>query len=92
MENILWGIGHELKLKNINHAQDCSHFSSIPFDKIVRSLFEPGSASDIVKFPPKPLSTHITQTIHIIKMVDMFKSMRLKPAWAVRENGSGLSL
>ncbi len=42
---------------------NCHHFSTIPFEKISGFVFEPGSASGMVKFPPKALINYIEQRI-----------------------------
>lgn len=42
----------------------CSHFSTIPFEKIAGFVFEPGSSSGMVRFPPKSLITQIDNKIH----------------------------
>ncbi len=43
---------------------DCLHFSSIPFEKISGFVFEPGSSSGPVKFPPEALIGLIVNRIH----------------------------
>ncbi|MFA5902304.1 MAG: aminotransferase class III-fold pyridoxal phosphate-dependent enzyme, partial [Desulfobacula sp.] len=42
---------------------NCPHFSTIPFEKISGFVFEPGSSSGMVKFPPKALISHIARRI-----------------------------
>lgn len=43
---------------------DCPYFSSIPFEKISGFVFEPGSSSGMVKFPPEALIGLIVNRIH----------------------------
>ncbi|MBU1700324.1 MAG: aspartate aminotransferase family protein [Candidatus Eisenbacteria bacterium] len=43
--------------------KDCKHWLSIPFDKIGGFLFEPGSSSGLVRFPPAKLIQNIDRTI-----------------------------
>ncbi len=42
---------------------ECSEFASIPFDEIGIFLFEPGSSSGLVNFPPEQLIQRIIQKI-----------------------------
>ena len=42
---------------------ECDRLSGIPFDKIGGFLFEPGSSSGLVRFPPKKLIQNITQRV-----------------------------
>ncbi len=42
---------------------DCRQFKGIPFDKIGGFLFEPGSSSGLVRFPPGKLVQNICQKI-----------------------------
>jgi acetylornithine/N-succinyldiaminopimelate aminotransferase len=42
----------------------CRHWKSIPFDRISGFLFEPGSSSGLVRFPPVKLIRSIVDTIH----------------------------
>lgn len=42
---------------------NCPHFSTIPFTKISGFVFEPGSSSGMVNFPPKALINNIAQRI-----------------------------
>ena len=41
----------------------CEHWAGIPFDKIGGFLFEPGSASGLVRFPPDKLIRSIVATV-----------------------------
>lgn len=41
----------------------CEHWSAIPFSKIGGFLFEPGSSSGLVRFPPKKLIRNIVEKI-----------------------------
>jgi acetylornithine aminotransferase len=43
--------------------RDCTHFQSIPFNQLGGFLFEPGSSSGFVRFPPKGLVRLICETI-----------------------------
>ena len=42
---------------------DCEHWSAIPFERIGGFLFEPGSSSGLVRFPPERLIRRIVDTI-----------------------------
>ncbi len=42
-------------------AKDCSVYSDIPFDEVGAFLFEPGSSSGMVRFPPPKLISNIVQ-------------------------------
>ncbi len=42
---------------------ECENFQSIPFEKIGVFLFEPGSSSGLVRFPPKKLITKIVEKV-----------------------------
>jgi acetylornithine/N-succinyldiaminopimelate aminotransferase len=42
---------------------DCEHWSAIPFERIGGFLFEPGSSSGLVRFPPEKLIRRIVDTI-----------------------------
>ena len=42
----------------------CDRYETIPFEKIAGFVFEPGSSSGMVRFPPEKLVTAITDTIH----------------------------
>ena len=42
---------------------DCEHWSAIPFDRIGGFLFEPGSSSGLVRFPPEKLIRRIADRI-----------------------------
>jgi acetylornithine/N-succinyldiaminopimelate aminotransferase len=42
---------------------DCEHWSAIPFERIGGFLFEPGSSSGLVRFPPERLIRRIVETI-----------------------------
>ena len=42
---------------------ECDRLLGIPFDKIGGFLFEPGSSSGLVRFPPKKLIQNITQRV-----------------------------
>jgi acetylornithine aminotransferase len=41
----------------------CEHWAAIPFDKIGGFLFEPGSSSGLVRFPPDKVIRNIVKTI-----------------------------
>lgn len=41
----------------------CEHWAAIPFDEIGGFLFEPGSSSGLVRFPPEQLIRHIVARI-----------------------------
>ena len=41
----------------------CSHWAAVPIDEINLFVFEPGSASGLVGFPPGPLVRCITDTV-----------------------------
>ena len=41
----------------------CPHFKRIPFDEIGGFVFEPGSSSGLVRFPPRGLIQHIARQI-----------------------------
>ncbi len=43
--------------------RDCAQLKTIPFDRLGGFLFEPGSSSGFVRFPPKGLIRLISQTI-----------------------------
>jgi len=43
---------------------NCPHFLSIPFEKISGFVFEPGSSSGMVRFPPGALISSIVSRIH----------------------------
>lgn len=43
--------------------ENCEHWSSIPFDRIGGFLFEPGSSSGLVRFPPQKLIQSIDKTV-----------------------------
>ncbi len=47
-----------------NCHSNCSHFFEIPFEKISGFVFEPGSSSGMVNFPPKALVNHIGRRVH----------------------------
>ncbi len=49
---------------DIDCESGCDRFSSIPFEKIAGFVFEPGSSSGMVKFPPKALIKSIVKRIH----------------------------
>ena len=42
---------------------DCEHWSAIPFERIGGFVFEPGSSSGLVRFPPERLIRRIVDTI-----------------------------
>ena len=42
---------------------DCSLFSSVPFDELGGFVFEPGSASGLVRFPPPALISNLVRLI-----------------------------
>ena len=44
-------------------SEACPHWAAIPFDRIGGFLFEPGSASGLVRFPPDKLIRAIVDTI-----------------------------
>lgn len=44
-------------------SQQCEHWAGIPFDDIGGFLFEPGSSSGLVRFPPEKLVRNIVVTI-----------------------------
>jgi acetylornithine aminotransferase len=44
--------------------EGCPHWPEIPFDRIRGFLFEPGSSSGLVRFPPRELIQGIVRTIH----------------------------
>lgn len=46
-----------------NCDMECPQFLSIPFEKISGFVFEPGSSSGMVRFPPESLIKHIVNTI-----------------------------
>jgi len=50
-----------------NHPEDCDEdcwlLKAIPFDDIGGFVFEPGSTSGLVKFPPKPLIDHLAKIV-----------------------------
>jgi acetylornithine/N-succinyldiaminopimelate aminotransferase len=46
-----------------NCKAHCEHFEKIPFEKIGGFLFEPGSSSGLVRFPPKKLVQNIVSGI-----------------------------
>jgi acetylornithine aminotransferase len=56
-----WSECEKCELETCTNA--CPLFSSIPFDKIGAFLFEPGSFSGQVRFPPVKLINHITRDI-----------------------------
>lgn len=41
----------------------CRHLAAVPFDSIGGFLFEPGSSSGLVRFPPAALIQHIASTV-----------------------------
>jgi acetylornithine/N-succinyldiaminopimelate aminotransferase len=43
--------------------EGCEHWTEIPFDKIGGFLFEPGSSSGLVRFPPEKLIRNIAGTV-----------------------------
>jgi len=43
---------------------NCPHFLSIPFEKISGFVFEPGSSTGMVRFPPEALIRSIVSRIH----------------------------
>jgi acetylornithine/N-succinyldiaminopimelate aminotransferase len=43
---------------------DCEHWASIPFGRIGGFLFEPGSSSGLVRFPPVKLIRAVVDTVH----------------------------
>jgi acetylornithine aminotransferase len=44
-------------------SQDCEHWAAIPFDQIGGLLFEPGSSSGLVRFPPPRLVQNLVARI-----------------------------
>ena len=44
-------------------GESCKHWAAIPFDKIGGFLFEPGSSSGLVRFPPLKLIRNIVDSI-----------------------------
>lgn len=44
-------------------SQECKHWATIPFDDIGGLLFEPGSSSGLVRFPPEKLLRNIVARI-----------------------------
>lgn len=44
-------------------SEPCEHFAAIPFDTIGGFVFEPGSSSGLVRFPPAPLVRRIVERI-----------------------------
>ena len=44
-------------------SEGCEHWDTIPFDKIGGFLFEPGSSSGLVRFPPGKVIRNIVKTI-----------------------------
>jgi acetylornithine aminotransferase len=44
-------------------SKKCEHWAAIPFSRIGGFLFEPGSSSGLVRFPPKKLIGNIVNTI-----------------------------
>jgi acetylornithine aminotransferase len=42
----------------------CEHWAAIPFERIGGVLFEPGSSSGLVRFPPTKLMRSIVDTVH----------------------------
>lgn len=45
-------------------TKDCPRWKSIPFDQIEAFLFEPGSSSGLVRFPPPQLIASLATTLH----------------------------
>jgi acetylornithine aminotransferase len=43
--------------------ENCEHWATIPFDRIGGFLFEPGSSSGLVRFPPVKLIQRIASTV-----------------------------
>jgi acetylornithine/N-succinyldiaminopimelate aminotransferase len=43
--------------------EHCERWAEIPFDRIGGFLFEPGSSSGLVRFPPKPLVEKLARTV-----------------------------
>ena len=43
--------------------EQCERWAAIPFDRIGGFLFEPGSSSGLVRFPPKPLVDNLARTV-----------------------------
>jgi len=61
-----WFIFDWFECKNCTHStcgDACSRWASIPFQEIGGFLFEPGSSSGLVRFPPTQLITAITERI-----------------------------
>lgn len=46
-----------------NGEEPCAHWNAIPFDRIGGFLFEPGSSSGLVRFPPRGLIRRVVDTV-----------------------------
>lgn len=62
-----WVVYDWLARGDCGHGEDCQarceHWAGLPFEKIGGLLFEPGSSSGLVRFPPRPLLRRLAARI-----------------------------